>query len=227
MTGQEKATNVTVMAHALHAPQPASCPLRLLSINPNGLRDPPKRRALLGAFQRGRWDALCLQEAHTVSAQEVAAWAQEGSGMGMPLQLSGMFANPLSSQSAGVVTLVKASAPATASRLGTAPEGGRLLDVVLTYAGLELSLLTCYAPCRPDERPAFFSGALAAALPPDRPVMACGDWNFVPGLEDVAGAVGRWAGTKVSATGSAPFGQRQADLRGNHGIGDFGGDQRV
>jgi exonuclease III len=101
-----------------------------------------------------------------------------------------MFANPLSSQSAGVVTLVKASAPATASRLGTAPEGGRLLDVVLTYAGLELSLLTCYAPCRPDERPAFFSGALAAALPPDRPVMACGDWNFVPGLEDVAGAVG-------------------------------------
>lgn len=178
------------MAHALHAPQPASRPLRLLSLNPNGLRDPPKRRALLGAFQRGPWDALCLQEAHTVSAQEVATWAQEGSGLGMPLQLSGTFANPLSSQSAGVVALLKASAPITASRLGTAPEGGRLLDVVLTYAGLELSLLTCYAPCRPAERPAFFSGALPAVLPHDRPVMACGDWNFVPGLEDVAGAVG-------------------------------------
>ena len=178
------------MAQELHAPQPASRPLRLLSINPNGLRDAPKRHTLLGAFQRGPWDALCIQEAHTVSAQEVAAWAREGAGMGMPLQVGGTFVNPLTSLSAGVVTLVKEAGSVTASRLGAAPAGGRLLDAVLAYAGMELSLLNCYAPCRAEERPAFFSGGLAAALPSDRLVLACGDWNFVPGEEDVAGVVG-------------------------------------
>ncbi|GAB4819555.1 hypothetical protein N2152v2_006601, partial [Parachlorella kessleri] len=120
-----------VMAQPQHAPQPASAPLRLLSLNVNGLREPAKRRTLFGEFQRGRWDVLCLQEAHTVSAQEVATWAQEGAGMGMPLRV-GCFANALTSQSCGVVTLVKDTAPLTASRLATAPGGGRLLDVVLT-----------------------------------------------------------------------------------------------
>lgn len=133
---------------------------------------------------------MCVQEAHTVSAQEVAAWAREGAGMGMPLQVGGTFVNPLTSLSAGVVTLMKEAAPVTASRSGAAPAGGRLLDVVLTYAGVELSLLNCYAPCRAEDRPAFFSEVLAAALPHDRLVLACGDWNFVPGGEDVVGAVG-------------------------------------
>ncbi|GAB4822218.1 hypothetical protein N2152v2_009264 [Parachlorella kessleri] len=187
-----------VMAQPQHAPQPASAPLRLLSLNVNGLREPAKRRTLFGEFQRGRWDVLCLQEAHTVSAQEVATWAQEGAGMGMPLRV-GCFANALTSQSCGVVTLVKDTAPLTASRLATAPGGGRLLDVVLMYAGMELSVVNCYAPCSHEDRPAFFTEALAAALPPDRPVLACGDWNFVPGEVDVVGVLGAGSHRQVGA----------------------------
>ncbi|GAB4814242.1 hypothetical protein N2152v2_001288 [Parachlorella kessleri] len=187
-----------VMAQPQHAPQPASAPLRLLSLNVNGLREPAKRRTLFGEFQRGRWDVLCLQEAHTVSAQEVATWAQEGAGMGMPLRV-GCFANALTSQSCGVVTLVKDTAPLTASRLATAPGGGRLLDVVLMYAGMELSVVNCYAPCSHEDRPAFFTEALAAALPPDRPVLACGDWNFVPGEADVVGVLGAGSHRQVGA----------------------------
>ena len=177
------------MPPALHA-QPVSRPCRFLSVNANGLASSPaKRRTLLGAFIRGPWDVLCVQEAHTVSSQEAAAWAQEGAGLGMPLQ-GGSFANPLSARSAGVVTFTKAIAPVTASRQVAAPAGGRLLDVALTYAGVEVSLLNCYAPCEGGARPGFFSGAFAETVPADRPVLACGDWNFVQSAQDVVGPVG-------------------------------------
>ena len=118
--------------------------------------------------------------------------------MGMPLRVE-CFANALTSQSRGVVTIVKDTAPLTASRLAAAPGGGRLLDVVLTYAGMDVSLVNCYAPCSHEERPAFFADAFAAALSPDRPVLACCDWNFVPGEVDVIGEGGAMSHRHVGA----------------------------
>ncbi|GAB4815386.1 hypothetical protein N2152v2_002432 [Parachlorella kessleri] len=52
---------------------------------------------------------------------------------------------------------------------------------------------------RHEDRPAFFTEALAAALPPDRPVLACGDWNFVPGEADVVGVLGAGSHRQVGA----------------------------
>lgn len=169
-----------------HAAQPVAAPLRLLSINPNGLRDAAKRRQLLGAFIDGPWHILCVQEAHAVSAAEVECWARDGAGLGMPLH-GVVFANPLSNLSAGVALLAKDGAPASGLRLAAAPGGGRLLDVELSFAGLELSVVTCYAPHVGQARPAFFEGPLAALLRPGRPVLACGDWNCVLDDDDVSG----------------------------------------
>ena len=197
------------MAAPLHA-QPVARPLRLLTLNANGLgSDPDKRRTLFGAFIRGPWDVLCVQEAHATSASEVDAWAQMGAGLGMPL-VGSAYANPHTSRSAGVVTLLKATAPLTAPRQGVAPLGGRLLDVCLSYAGVEFSLLNCYAPCEARERPGFFSEDFATAVPADRPVLACGDWNFVPGAEDLTGPVGT-AGLQRRQQGGHEFTAVQLD----------------
>eukprot|EP00887_Chlorella_sp_A99_P001569 scaffold8.g1569.t1 len=114
----------------------------------------------------------------------------------MPVQ-GHCFGTPLSSASAGVAVLVKGDAPLTDVRLAAAPEGGRLLDVRATYAGVELSLASCYAPHDGARRPAFFEGPLARLLPRDRPILAAGDWNHVSEPVDLVGAAalgGRGAG---------------------------------
>ena len=184
------------MAQQMHA-QLAAPPLRLLSLNPNGLRDHRKRRAVLGAFMRGPWHVLCLQELHAASGDELLQWAREGAGQGMPLRGT-FYANPHSSVSAGVAVLIKASAPVESSRAGAAPNGGRLQDVVLQYAGREVSLVNCYAPAVGAERPAFFQTQLPAVLPEGRAVLAVGDWNHVSDPRDVVGGVqggGRFQGS--------------------------------
>ena len=162
---------------ALHAGQPAP-PLQLLTLNPNGLNDADKRRQVISQFMQGPWHALCLQEAHLPSLEERVKWARDGAGPGMPIR-GHCFGNPLSSMSAGVAVLIKGDAPLSDVRLAAAPEGGRLLDVRATYAGVELSLANCYAPHDGARRPAFFEGPLARMLPRDRPVIAAGDWNHV------------------------------------------------
>ena len=187
------------MAHAQHAPQPVASSLRLLSVNVNGLQSSKaKRWALLGAFIRGPWDVLCIQELHAASSAEVAAWAQDGAGQGMPFR-GVFFANPHTSASAGVAVFVKSTAPITASKVAAAPDGGRLLAVSLTYAGKELSLINCYAPHVAQQRPEFFQAELAALLPTGRPVLAVGDWNFVGDPLDVLGtgmSQGRFRGSE-------------------------------
>ncbi|EIE20041.1 hypothetical protein COCSUDRAFT_83557 [Coccomyxa subellipsoidea C-169] len=55
-----------------------SPPLRLLSLSVNGLRDKDKRRCLFNLLERDKWDVVLLQETHHSSAEEGAAWAQEG-----------------------------------------------------------------------------------------------------------------------------------------------------
>ena len=184
-------------APAVHAGQPAG-PLRCLSLNPNGLNDQAKRRLVLSKFLQGPWHVLCIQEPHLGSAEELVRWVQEGAGRGMPVR-GAAFGNPLSSSSAGVVVLVKEDAPLSDVRLVAAPEGGRLLDVRATYAGVQLSVINCYAPAAGAERPAFFEGPLAQLLPRDCPVIMAGDWNHVSDLVDVVGAAalgGRAAGAR-------------------------------
>lgn len=81
----------------------------------------------------------------------------------MPM-LGSVFVNPYSSRSRGVATFVKAGAPLAACTARLAPEGGRLLDVAGSYAGVGLGLVNCYAPCVAAERPSFFAENLSACL---------------------------------------------------------------
>lgn len=163
-------------------------PLRLLSLNPNGLQDnPAKRRQLFGALNDGPWDIIVLQEAHAASVDEVEGWVREGAGRGLPFR-GVCFANPHTSKSAGTVTLIKSTAPVSDPVLAATPAGGRLLSASFSYAGLTFSLLNVYAPHVPEERPSFFSRALPGALPAEgRPVFA-GDFNCIEDAADVFGA---------------------------------------
>lgn len=163
-------------------------PLRLLCVNVNGLQDSPaKRRQLFGALDAGPWDVIQLQEAHAASVEEVEGWVREGAGRGLPF-LGVCFANPLTSSSAGTVTLVKSSAPVSDPLLAAAPAGGRLLAASLSYAGLTFSLLNIYAPNDETDRPSFFSRDLLGALPAEGFVLAGGDFNCVEDAADVFGA---------------------------------------
>jgi len=85
------------------AGQPAP-PLRLLSINPNGMRGSTKRHELFHALSEGPWDIMLVQEAHTTSVAEVEGWLREGAGQGLPFR-GVCFVNPHTSTSAGTITL--------------------------------------------------------------------------------------------------------------------------
>ena len=171
-------------------------PLRLLAINSNGLRDARKRRELLEAFGSGPWDVMVVLEAHTSSFDEVQGWAREGTGRGSPFR-GQCFACPHTTTSAGVAAFFKATAPVDGPTPVAAPEGGRLLDVSFSYAGLPISLVGCYAPTEAALRPGFFTGDLSRLLPTGRLTLMCGDWNHVSDPLDVVGAAAsphRYAG---------------------------------
>ena len=163
-------------------------PLHILSVNPGGLRDTQARRTLFGLFMRGPWHVLAVQELHAASVEEAAAWLQDGAGPGQPMRGDG-FVNPHSSVSGGVLTFVKEGCP-IASATATTPltPGGRLLAVQLTYAGVSLEFVNCYAPTVAADRPAFFQSRLAPCLPAAGHVLAVGDWNCVGDSLDVVGA---------------------------------------
>lgn len=190
--------------------QPAS-PLRLVSVNANGLRNAAKLRTLLTAFEEGPWDALVVQEAHAASASEVEGWLRAGTGRGSPFEGS-CFVCPHTTDSAGVLALFKANAPVTDLTLSAAPAGGRLLLVSFSYAGLPFSLVDCYAPCTAADRPGFFTGDLARLLPADRLLVGAGDWNFVGDLRDVVGA----AASPHRMAGAVEFDA----VAGQHGLVD-------
>lgn len=164
---------------------PASA-LRLLSVNVNGMRAVAKQREVFDVFDRGPWHVLAVQEPHLASVDEALAWAQRGAGPGRPFRGS-VFANPHTSVSAGVLVFVKATAPLEALSQEAAPVGGRLLGVSFSFAGMQVSLVNCYAPVEYQRRPSFFEQDLRAVLPPDRHVLLVGDFNFVHDAVDTFG----------------------------------------
>lgn len=167
------------------AGQPTS-PLRLLSVNVNGLRGSAKRRQLFHALNVGPWDVVTLQEPHTTSLEEVEGWLREGAGRGLPFR-GVCFVNPHTSTSAGTITLIKSTAPVDSPTQFAAPAGGRLLSVQFSYAGLPFSVVNTYAPCESAERPSFYAQELPGAIPADGFVLASGDWNMVCDWVDILG----------------------------------------
>ena len=162
------------MAAAADAP-----PLRMLSVNINGMHDSRKRRAFFQQLAQGRWDVVLLQETHHGS-HHPAAWTKEGWGPGHPWLGQGFWAQGTTA-SCGVAILLSDTAPLTNISQAPVPAaGGRILRVDATYAGSPIALVSVYAPSEAADRPSFFSHDLPLALPPSSiHTFVAGDFNCI------------------------------------------------
>lgn len=209
------------------APPGIALPL-VLSLNVNGLRSASKRKALFAQLQQGPWQVVLLQETHSSSDDEAAAWAQEGAGPGMPW-LGQAYWSHGTAGSGGVAVLVAAqwAADMAAWAISTpyAGAGGRLLRVEWQPPAAHphlspLAVVSVYAPVQQAERRQFLAGdgplaaALSAGSGAQAVVLAGGDYNCVPSLADVFGAHGPGGGGRMVGS------QNLLSLMASHGMVD-------
>lgn len=180
--------------------------LRLLSLNVNGLRDRDKRRCLFNLLERDRWDIILLQETHHSSAEEGAAWAQEGPA-GLRCNWSGpAFWCHFTSQSRGVAVLLRPTAAITAITVSHCSTSGRTLTVDFTFCGQPYTVASVYAPAAAAERQQYYRQELLPSLPAGRCLLVGGDFNCIAGQEDMtAGQPGQrtqgyWTGLRLVET---------------------------
>lgn len=111
-------------------------PLKLMSLNVNGLRSPAKRRAIFKTAREGNYDMVLLQETHCTSEEE-RLWKTEWGGQ--------MLCSHGVSNSRGVITLLKrASSWEVTSQ--TRDLDGRFLSLILEKDGEKLMVSNIYAP---------------------------------------------------------------------------------
>lgn len=184
--------------------------LRVLSCNVNGLRDSRQRTAFFERVRAEAADIVVLQETHSSTDQEVTQWVQQGAGPGAPWAGQAFWQHGNNRQR-GVAILI---------RTGLVPEGqsvsveyrdhgvetGRLLRVGWDTQGMHFSVLAVYAPHRPADRPAFFSGAFAdAVLLPGlagAALVVAGDFNCVLHERDIRPAPGQLVSGSCRLVGS-------------------------
>ena len=164
----------------------AGQPLRVLTLNVNGLRDAKKRRTLFEGLRRGSWHVVLLQETHHEGDVEGKAWTAQGRGPGLPWDGTGFWREG-SSQSCGVAVLIARNAPITEVELVECSSAGRLLRVDCEYCGEQLSFISVYAPVEQSRRAAFFLDELRPLLPQDRKCVIGGDFNCVASDMDQVG----------------------------------------
>lgn len=118
-------------------------PLKLLSINVNGLNSPRKRTVLLGACRREKADIAFLQETHLTGrhTQLQGRW------------FSQTFFASATCKKRGVAILIRRNIPFVHSKTIIDPEG-RFLIVMGTIRSQSLTLVSVYAPNQ--EQPLFF-----------------------------------------------------------------------
>lgn len=171
-------------------------PLRLLSLNVNGLRDGAKRRTLFHCLQQASWDVIFLQETHHGSQEEAERWAREGAGPALPWRGESFWAHG-STASRGVAILLRTNALLANATLYSSCPLGRSLRVDLDLDGSPASLVCIYAPVLQGARLAFFR-QLQAILPhTGKDILLAGDFNCIADPADQqggAGAVGRLVG---------------------------------
>lgn len=188
--------------------RPRSPSLRLLSLNVNGLRDKDKRRCLFNLLERDKWDIILLQETHHSSAEEGAAWAQEGPS-GLRCNWSGpAFWCHFTSQSRGVAVLLRPTAPTAAVTVRHYSTTGRTLLVDFTFSGQPYTVASVYAPAAAAERQQYYTQELLPSLPASRCLLVGGDFNCIAGqldMLDPAGQPGQrtqgyWTGLRLVET---------------------------
>ncbi len=168
-----------------------SPPLRLLSLNVNGLRDKDKRRCLFNLSERDKWDVVLLQETHHSSSEEGAAWAQEGPN-GLRCYWSGpAFWGHYTSQSRGVAVLFRATARTSDITARSSSASGRTLLVAFTFSGQPYTVACIYAPAAAAERSHYYTQELLTSLPADRQLLVGRDFNCIAGKQDMLDPAGQ------------------------------------
>jgi exonuclease III len=163
--------------------------LRFLSLNVNGLRSAILRQQLFSQLLEGSWDIVLLQETHHAGPEEGGRWAREGAGPSSPWTGTAYW-NSYTTTSRGVAVLLKPGVAISDIDYQAADGTGRLQRLDFSFEGANCTLINAYAPCEPDQRPAFFSSELLSALPTDRRLILGGDWNCIPSLQDQVGSDG-------------------------------------
>ena len=160
----------------------AAQPLRLLSVNINGLNDGQKRRDFLKLVAAGGWDIALVQETHCASEASARSWleppAPTGSGE-RPWKGQAFWSYSGDARSRGVATLVRPGAPVTDVKVGYCDDVGRLLRVDFTYAGEGFAVTNVYAPADADTRVAFLRDVLPRACSDSAWNVVAGDLNYV------------------------------------------------
>jgi exonuclease III len=164
----------------------AGQPLRVLTLNVNGLRDAEKRRTLFEGLRRGGWHAVLLQETHHEGDVEGMVWTAQGRGPGLPWDGTGYWKEG-SRASCGVAVLIARNAPITNVQLIECSSAGRLLRIDCEYCQEQLSLVSVYAPVEQSRRAAFFLDELLPLLPQGRKCVIGGDFNCVASDMDQVG----------------------------------------
>ena len=136
--------------------------LEIISFNCQGLRSADNRATLFSWLNCCKVDFLCIQETHSTSEQEFAAWLQT--------------AKTDIHRSCGVAILYSSKFQLTASYRDQA---GRLLRAQFSSSNTDPSqICNIYGPNAPKAGESFFQ-SLYSVLDSHLPLILCGDFNTV------------------------------------------------
>jgi exonuclease III len=155
-------------------------PLKLLTLNVNGLRGPGKVASLFWYLQlvAGNPDVVLLQELHLASKEELLAAMQQGRGHGLPYYATPYFSAGTAT-SCGVAVLVRQGGLLDDDLADSAVHvdtEGRWVRIDCMFLRQPLSICCAYAPN--SARTVFFT-ALHDRVPAAGRVIMGGDFNCV------------------------------------------------
>ncbi len=168
------------------------------TLNPNGLNDASKRRALFHML-RNRVDGVgvsFITETHAAGQEVVEGWLRDGAGPGLPWEGASAWAcgGPAS---CGVAILVHSRVGVESFQpVATCPHG-RFVGAFAEVDRQPLLLFSVYAPCVPERRVSFFAEELTPAIRdalrkfPTAQLVIGGDFNCIESaVHDQSGGCG-------------------------------------
>ena len=149
--------------------------VEVISLNCQGLRSIDNRDTLFSWLNCCKADFLCLQEMHAVSEEEMSSWLKSAKDNGILRQGYDCISSPGTNRSSGVAILYLSKYDLSSC---ARDDSGRMVSARFSSGIIEFQLCNIYGPNKAKEGDAFFEN-LYAILPPDLPVILCGDFNTV------------------------------------------------
>ena len=153
----------------------ATPPMRLVTINVQGLRSTDARLVFFSWLVCFCPDIVCVQESHATSTIEMYDWVEEHNACVQPRFRYKCVSSPGSARSAGVAILFKPKFEVISSKRD---DVGRLVVAEFSSNNLIFQVMCLYAPNSKDEGKQLFE-SLYSAIDPDIPLLMCGDFNAV------------------------------------------------